>query len=636
MEKKFKPCETVTPSAAVDALRSVWEKHRGKANCAQSRLYRALFCDLSQHFPNFAPQDFDYLLQRYIAEGVSFYLDTLPKLGKAFETSLITLDEFIVPSGWSLVKGTRLPKFLYHLFSQVIDDDGHPLFTLQNKSGWKLQAPIAVGLIRQICMMWSKVETVAGADELSTPTAVNGKTITAYRGFVERALRLHQFVPDETTRDSVREAARLLRVVFGTPSPTLTELYSFEVKPWGKQGPGAVAGREVGCEKWAFKRWPGLPSSLFDWREGAQVNSEPLDRQPNARLCAVPKDFRGPRVICIEPKENQFAQQGLMDILYRHVQACYLTRNSISFLDTTESRRLCYDNTFATIDLKDASDMLSLRLARLILPGWIFRLVTRYRSRFIEIPELKQVIRPNCLATMGNATCFPLETLLFWALSLGTMIALRDSFKPVQRQHLKLKLRVFGDDVIVPLWAHDAVCHVLEATGSPVNTLKTCSFTPVRESCGEWVFMGQSLRIFRFRSPAITDHRSWLQWRDQQNDLLSETTLFPAFNQQISDEVANYYNLTPHRVRFNKKLQRLEVFAPMFVQRGTQSALTDYAGLYAWHVGNCRTPFLKGALLRVKMRWQEYYAFIGNRASDIVREPAGSLHRFTLLGDPMN
>lgn len=611
MSSKETTYETITPSVAVSRIHAVWERHHDTCDDMQSRLYRALFCDVASHFPNFAPEDFDYLLRRRAKEGISFYLETLPMMGKAFETSLISGEALELPPGWSLLKGTRLPKFCHQLFIDLMDEKGQPRHTILNQNLYSDTHVRACRYLRQITMMWSKVELFSDvSDEHSdVPQGkLTAKSRKAFEGFIDRATRDVDLgtLPD-LARGSLKEAARLLRYVFRTQIPTLNELHDFEKKPWGRQGPGAVAGGEMGREKWDFQQWPGLQGDLFLWREGATIASSLLQSQPPARLCAVPKDFRGPRIICIEPKENQFAQQGLMDILYRHVRAHSLTNRSISFLDTEESRKLCYNDKFATIDMKDASDLISLRLARMLLPRWIFRLVTRYRSRNVAIRDLNRVIPSKCLATMGNATCFPLETLLFWAISLGTMITIRDSFPYRQRRHLNLDLRVFGDDIITPLWAADAVCSVLESSGLSVNKSKTCTYSPVRESCGEWVFMKRPVRIYRFRTISISDHRSWLQWRDQVKDL-GEAEM-PALHQQVFDEVIHWMCRYPFEYRHNRDLQRFEVLAPQFVQLGRCTELQDYAGLYAWHVRNDRTPFLKGARLRVKMRWQDASIF---------------------------
>jgi hypothetical protein len=466
-------------------------------------------------------------------------------------------------------------------------------------------------------MMWSKVETYADVDDqaLNETKALCAKSQKALDSFVQRVSRAQEFL-DPAFFEIANEARRLLRCVFTTKCSELDELVDFVKNPWGRQGPGAVAGGEVGSEKWSFEKWPGLPRQLFSWREGMDCEVRPVLRQPDARVCLVPKDFRGPRVICIEPKENQFAQQGLMDILYRLVSRCALTNRSISFLDTETSRAACFDYRYATIDLKDASDTINLVLARLLLPRWVFKLVTRYRSRGVKVPD-GRLVKTNCLATMGNATCFPLETLLFWAISLATMIKLRDSYPIRMRKNLNLDIRVFGDDIIVPLWSCDMVARSLEAAGLVVNASKTCQFSLVRESCGQWVFAGEAIKIVRFKSLDVSDYRSYIQWRDLLMDLLHEDKEnLSAMGIEVLEMLQGFVADTQKtckrafKVRYNRDEQRFQVFAPVFVQQGRLRKLEDAAGLYAWHVHNDRTPFLRGARKRVNMRWQSIDNFV--------------------------
>jgi hypothetical protein len=564
-------------------------------------------------------------MHRIGTERGSFYLERLPELGKSFETSLITGEDFIIPRGWEIMDGTRLPKFMYQLFSQLLRDDGSPRFEFHySNSGNQIlcgetMIPSedltcicrAVQYIRQVCMMWSKVETFTDAeDESPIPSdkVICAKNQKALDAFIQRATKKLSLDWDDDLRSVMNEARRLLRCVFTTDCQENDELMDFVKNPWGRHGPGAVAGREVGPEKWSFNKWPGLPSKLFSWRDGMDCEVHAVERQDHARLCMVPKDYRGPRIICIEPKENQFGQQGLMDILYRLTHRCTLTKRSISFYETDESRRACYDYRYATIDLKDASDTINLVLARYLLPRWVFKLVTRYRSREIITPT--GLIKSRCLATMGNATCFPLETLLFWSLSLGAMIVLRDSYPTRSRKHLNLEMRVFGDDIIVPLWSCDYVARVLEAAGLLVNTSKTCSFSLVRESCGEWVFAGKENKIARFHSLDVADHRSFMQWRDLYKDLGQAQLQLLALHDEIRSVVQDYINSVRKtfpkffKRRWNPRYQRFEVYAPVFVQQGRLRELSDAAGLYAWHVHNDRTPYLKGARKRVYMRWQ--------------------------------
>jgi len=574
-------CETLMPSA----------RH------ARSVL-RALFIDFARSLPSYSHWecDLNYLLSRFDKEGNQFLFMTLPLLGKAIEKALISNEALQTPLGWRLHKGTRLPLLCFQCFKTLFTDEGHHLFC--NGFEPTNEARVSVFYLRQIFLLYSKVETSHNS----------AQELEAVKGFKDRST--HQWHPDfsnENLRDTLRLSRELLNRVFGGTSPTLTRLHRFRKDPWGRHGPGAVSGSEHGREKWDHLWWPGLPTELFMWAPGSAIpGGFPLKVQPSARVVTVPKDFRGPRVICVEPKENQFAQQGLMELLYAHLQEHFLTRSSIQFEDVHPSRCLCFDRNVTTIDLKDASDTVSLRLARLILPEWIFELVTRYRTRSVTFDG--DTWNTTCLASMGNATCFPLETLIFWVIARSTMFLIRNSWPRHKRRSLNTTLRVFGDDIIVPSWAGDSVMDSLTACGLIVNNTKTCHLSPVKESCGEWTYHSQSSCIVKCKSAAVTDHRSWLQFREY----ISQFTKLGCFATaaSMSDLCEAQYPVSRFKTRYNGLLQRMEIRVPQFVMAGRTSELDGYAGLYAWHVRNNVIPFLRGTRKLVKWRWVSKETFL--------------------------
>lgn len=554
----------------------------------QSKVFRALFFDIARTTSDTKlSQDLEYLLSRYAKEGDPFLYTTLPLLGRAVDKGLIQEEPLMVPPGWRLKKGTRLPIFLYQLFTKLWEDNGHLRWGYNNPPTADLS--IVVSALRQITLIYSKV------DEPS-PEQLVEKTLTAFSERV--SLR---WAPDYSgcLKEIIPRARRLLSDLFSGDSAELCELRGFQRKPWGKHGPGAVAGRETGAEKWLFQKWPGLPADLFAVNSGTTVRSQATESQPVGRVVCVPKDFRGPRIICIEPKENQFAQQGIMAILYRLVQHHPLTRRSISFEDTSPSRDLCYDLTVGTIDLKDASDRITVDLGRLLLPKWVFHLITRYRTRRVTVNG--EIVRTTCLNSMGNACCFPVETILFWCITRAAVDHVFYSLPYRMRVNMAKNIRVFGDDIICPLWAVDVVEEALGACGLLVNDAKTCQFSLVRESCGEWVYNKKGIRTVRFRSPRVTDHRSWIQWLDY-SDQLHESS-YHALAEACLDECRAFQKPSTLKRRWNRSLQRLEVRVPQIVMSGGKSKLDGEEGLYAYFTGNAMTPLLRGARKLVKLRW---------------------------------
>lgn len=543
---------------------------------AMQSLSRALFFDMSRLHPSaYLPKDISYFQTRLAAEGEKFLCTTLPLLGKAVEQALILEEPLVVPLGWHLEKGTRRPIFLNHLFIEVFDEEGRPLDPTD-------RSKMAVLLIRQLTLLWSKIESGVDPD-------LAKRSVSEFKVRTEVARPLKG--------EHLGYTRELVRRVVDCDLPESLELKEFLKTPWGRHGPGAVADRAAPCEKWDFSRWPGLQEELFLLNDHAKLPSRELAYQPPARVVTVPKDFKGPRVICIEPKENQFAQQGLMDILYRLLSKHPLTKRSISFWNTLPSQDLCYRDNICTIDLKDASDCLSIGLARAVFPRWFFSLVTRYRTRSVSYQDL--VWKPKCLATMGNACCFPLQTLTFWAIARSVLYLNKwsDGTRAVD------PLRVFGDDIIAPRWAGPLIIKALEGSGFVINKSKTCLHTLVKESCGEWVYAGESQRLVKVKAACVSNVQSWLAYLDY--SVQARQLGLVALAAAMETLCANFLPSTSIRRRWNRKLQRLEFLLPTFAMVGRSAELSGYTGLYAWFVRNDTAPFLNGTWKRVKKRWMD-------------------------------
>lgn len=542
-------CETIMPPASLQSL------------------IRSLFLDVSRVTSLSCSLDESYLLSRLEKEGVRFLTTTLPLLGKAVDKSLILEEPLKVPPNFSLYGKTRLPTFLHHLFIQVFEENGKPRINGNS---------MCLTFIRQVTYLFSKMKgSRVGEDQKVSD-------------FFERISR----IPTIKTSWELHEARRILHQLLDATAPRCAALVGFIKNPWGRHGPGAVADRSTPFRKWNFFRYRGVQEELFHLNPTLSLNfKDNCGERIPARVTCVPKDFRGPRIICIEPKEMQFAQQGLMHTLYEFIRATYETRKNISFDDTHESQDLCYSRKIATIDLKDSSDCISLQLARIIFPKWFFRLVTRYRS--YNLSWKGRIVRSHCLATMGNALCFPLQTLIFWAFAQATMRRYR--IDTMDRQH---ELRVYGDDIIVPRLISHRLCEVLGDVGLVVNVDKTCHHTLVKESCGEWVHNGNKVQLLYLREPYVENHRVWTAYVAYYREARRLGLI--ALASSILTLCERIVPSPP--TRWSRTLHRLEYRVPSLVMKGHREEFSNEAGLYAYFVGNDTTPFLYGTV-KVKQRW---------------------------------
>lgn len=147
----------------------------------------------------------------------------------------------------------------------------------------------------------------------------------------------------------------------------------------------------------------------------------------------------------------------------------------------------------ATIDLKSASDLISVEFVRWFLPPVLFRTLYSLRAQYIEFDKENGRTDKrwlNIFSTMGNGFTFPLETLIFSSIVEAVYI---DIGIPIDNTRYPA-FSVFGDDIICVSNAFDNVCLALEWCGFTVNNLKSFNSGGFRESCGKDFFEGHDVR----------------------------------------------------------------------------------------------------------------------------------------------
>jgi len=566
--------------------------------------------------------DLNYVSERIQNEGETFVVSQLSQLGKAIDISLVTEEPLHVPEGFNLLGKSRLPALFNCLFKEVFNDNGVPMYKFDQQSytnycvsmrGGLDFVPIRtvayyVQLLRQLTLAFSKVEDVPS---MMLPS-------DAACAFKARITTKREITLDRRTIWATR---KLLHDVLMDGTELNARLAQWVENPFGKHGPGAVAGREKGSDKWDFDEIFGCDARLYEWRAECPTSrksrADVLTR--TSRMQVVPKDFRSLRIICIEPKELQFAQQGLWKVLEGCVRAHPISSKEINFRRQELSQALCLDRELATIDLKDASDTLSIALGRILLPKKAFELLTRYRSSHIRLPD-GEIIKNESLATMGSSLCFPLETLVFWALVRTTV----NYSAFLNGEHFckshSMKVRVFGDDIICPLWAYDDVTDVLSKCGFVINRAKSCSRTLVRESCGAWYWCGYDASVVKLHYRTCTSARAWVSLVESAQLLLRR--LDYSYPTEVVKSICAACNewylanakrkgqptslfeggLVTYR-RYNKALHRAEAWVPFLRQGSGKSALSGYAGLYASIVGGDTDPRPFGTD-KVKWGWR--------------------------------
>lgn len=199
------------------------------------------------------------------------------------------------------------------------------------------------------------------------------------------------------------------------------------------------------------------------------------------RLDFAAKNAKTKRITVVEPMLNSMYQLAIGDHLTRRLAAF-----GLDLKDQGVNRALAFDasltGALATLDLKSASDTVATELVFGLLPlDWAIFLA-RGRSSHITLPS-GDVVKQEKFSSMGNGFTFPLESLIFWALTVSAC-------QPGDT------VSVYGDDIICPTVAVPQVIEVLTAVGFWVNKEKSYWTGPFRESCGVDFYRGSNVRPF--------------------------------------------------------------------------------------------------------------------------------------------
>lgn len=481
----------------------------------------ALLCDVqTKHSGVYTPRDTRLdqrkLFSRMTREGIGLITKTLPRLAKAFDRALtgeVSLDS----TGWCKSPGSQLPRFLGGLFKSV--------FTLD---GWVLPTPCVacIATIRQVLGLWYKYELPYDRTQEQEVIEQFERTDA---DLLDISLRLSHLASDgypdsprfgqsfdwPVDKRIIRSARRRLRRLFATFDPR-------DIVP--SHGPGAVSTGERLWEKWTFTNVPqriteSYPLDEYFYTSLSHV-ADDLDglrsitsNESSAKVCLVPKDSRGPRLISCEPLEFQWVQQGLSRAIVKRVESHPLTRWNVNFTNQQPNQfgALLGSSTgkYATLDLKEASDRISVGLVHLLFPEPILGYLMNCRSLSTVLPD-GRTINLNKFAPMGSALCFPILALSVWAILSA---AAPDA-------NTRESILVYGDDVIVPTtFVENAIKH-LEAFGLLVNRAKSCTKGFFRESCGTDAFAGVRVTPVRFRTVWSSSrcphvYASWIAYANQ-------------------------------------------------------------------------------------------------------------------------
>jgi hypothetical protein len=459
-------------------------------------------------------RDLQTLKQRYEDEGYGFLTVALPALDSSFVKGLSS-GQFACPAGFKTIRGGTIPRLLSGMFCKVFEPITGTL---------KQDADIGViKCIRNILLLFKKVRLSPENEEFLHKKAVR------------------EFYECDKAAGIASLQDRQLDLIHRVTRPLLNTLNSKDLEnAVFRHGPGAVEEGYSANQKWSALS-DELRSGLSDIsRYGLEVQSRyedlcdrgfsprpqtsPPRKLPKsgrsrgetglriandryipifgrasrrrARLISVLKNSTSRRTITVEPMLNQFVQQGLNTVLRGAILECRILSRSIALSDQSKNQELALEgsrtNKWATLDLKSASDLLSVKLVEAVFGnhGHFFDHMMDCRSTDVYT-DCEADITLSKFAGMGNALTFPVQTICFAVVSYAAILdcwGVTPTYWNLRRA--SRHVRVYGDDIIVSTEYAHQVAIWLESVGLKVNRNKSFFGGYFKESCGVDAFRG--------------------------------------------------------------------------------------------------------------------------------------------------
>ena len=620
-------------------------------------VFLALVEDAKHRFPTLEQEfdrDVDSCRTWVKARGIHLFLVDFPKVSKHLDRCL-DAGEYTpsnLPCSAGVSKDVVIPKFLRGLYLLVFTQAG----ILREDC-----CIDAVFFLRQILCFGKKApincSTKAYEKEVEDFVAVDSELpephqLWMHPGSVQTEDRTWQGSysvgtdlrsPGGNTGGESQGSDSALLMFLDRVSGIITStLGHYDPEEWRhKHGPGAVSDMKSYDNRYKWLTWSDRLETVFpicrfgfhSYSSWASGHIDVEEREIFSKMVAVPKSYERPRLIACEPAANMWCQQNIWHYFRARSEATWISE-FCRFGDQTLNQQLCLegsaDGSLATLDLSSASDRVSCRAV-----SCLFR-VNPYLIQALAATRTHQVILPNGqvhqlrkYATMGNATTFPVESLMFLSVALAATLWCRNQQPTIQNiRSLIGQVAVFGDDIVVPKDSRDTVTGLLEAVGFKVNISKSFWGSNFRESCGVDSFHGVNVTPVFWKGPVTRDPDSVVRTVQVCNNFYKKMLLFTAKHltstlRVLPFRVAHvaygsgvfglYTRFRPDhtgfRTRWNKDLQIVEVRIPMTSSRNLRTPIEDDSALLqfftelpdpqvSWASGWKQRPHT-----RIRMRW---------------------------------
>jgi len=448
---------------------------------------------------------------RFEHEGESFLTITLPTFRVAFERALAEASSapLLALTAFRRRGKLGLPAFLSGFLVRVFDHGGT---LLQTPDIGVIQA------VRQITGLLEKLFEVCDPD----------RELASINGYV---------VCEEEMADAwydpglLRELSLTSAWLFGRPLGAIERLCSRgDLIP--RHGPGATAEGISANGKYDIPSWPLRLDQEFPVADYVLAGYShagdvlPLISMPEpgaetpVRVISVPKTASKARIIAVEPVSMQYAQQSLLRAFMGQFSGSAPCVNLSTQDRNRELARLGSDTQdLATLDLSEASDRVSVEVVSAVFrsqPQLLAALLAS-RSQRALVPG-HGIITVAKFSSMGSATCFPVESIVFAAIAVnavrkslrvplsafrGKTYGRRSSDRSRRLKRLNRviaeQVSVFGDDIIVPTEFVHTILTDLACFSARPNGRKSFWTGRFRESCGGDYYAGEDVTITRLR-----------------------------------------------------------------------------------------------------------------------------------------
>lgn len=506
-----------------------------------SSLAVSLHADVANYFgvsTAVVERDKAEMLHRINNEGVEFLTKTLPKLGKLLDRTYGQAAAFD-PEGFEKIPGTTFPRFLGWMWMRILPMEALELdpeiTTLNPDTGYTWNGATAdlddvdeMGFNKALCEYWESAypEMSRWENQLTERDQAEPQLVKCARQFLYFAYKLELPYEDTTTQ-------KVLDAFVSTDLSLESDLSVTADDPWlkkacalctrifygfdhrdivPKHGPGAVATGERRSGKFTFRRLYRAIERVYSFAEyfcwSLSHVCDQLDyikgleemEAGTAKVVLVPKDSRGPRLISCEPLEYQWVQQGLGNKIRQWLELHPITNGHVNFTNQTINREKARDGSlhgrWVTLDMKDASDRVSLALVERLFQGTqLLEALKATRSVATRLPN-GTVVNLKKFAPMGSNLCFPVEALVFWVLAVSALV----TYKGMAWRNAASSVYVYGDDIICDFRDYEVIVKALESVGLLFNRDKCMTQGPFRESCGLEAFQGYDVTPVRFRT----------------------------------------------------------------------------------------------------------------------------------------